>query len=143
MLSYLAEFENIFGPFRLFRYLTLRAAFAGLSAMSIGFILGPFIFAKLRQLRAKQAFRGKDEVGKLSVLHASKAQTPTMGGLMICVSVIGSALLWARPNVYVYTALIIYLGLTVIGFLDDYLKVSKASSKGPVSYTHLTLPTNA
>ena len=49
---------------------------------------------------------------------------------MICVSVIGSALLWARPNVYVYTALIIYLGLTVIGFLDDYLKVSKDSSKG-------------
>ena len=130
MLSYLAEFENIFGPFRLFRYLTLRAAFAGLSAMSIGFILGPWIFAKLRQLRAKQAFRGEDEVGKLSVLHASKAQTPTMGGLMICVSVIGSALLWARPNVYVYTALIIYLGLTVIGFLDDYLKVSKANSKG-------------
>ena len=58
MLSYLAEFENIFGPFRLFRYLTLRAAFAGLSAMSIGFILGPWIFSKLRQLRAKQAFRG-------------------------------------------------------------------------------------
>ena len=53
-----------------------------------------------------------------------------MGGLMICVSVIGSALLWARPNVYVYTAIIIYLGLTVIGFLDDYLKVSKANSKG-------------
>ena len=49
---------------------------------------------------------------------------------MICVSVIGSALLWARPNVYVYTALVIYLGLTVIGFLDDYLKVSEASSKG-------------
>ena len=49
---------------------------------------------------------------------------------MICVSVIGSALLWASPNVYVYTALVIYLGLTVIGFLDDYLKVSKASSKG-------------
>jgi phospho-N-acetylmuramoyl-pentapeptide-transferase len=49
---------------------------------------------------------------------------------MICVSVVVSALLWARPNIYVYTALIIYLGLTVIGFLDDYLKVSKANSKG-------------
>ncbi len=130
MLSYLAEFENIFGPLRLFRYLTLRAAFAGLTAMSIGFILGPWIFAKLRHLRAKQAFRGEDEVGILAVLHASKAQTPTMGGLMICVSVAASSLLWARPNIYVYTALIIYLGLTVIGFLDDYLKVSKANSEG-------------
>jgi phospho-N-acetylmuramoyl-pentapeptide-transferase len=53
-----------------------------------------------------------------------------MGGLMICVAVVASSLLWARPNIYVYTALIIYLGLTVIGFLDDYLKVSKANSKG-------------
>ena len=49
---------------------------------------------------------------------------------MICVSVVASSLLWARPNIYVYTALIIYLGLTVIGFLDDYLKVSRANSKG-------------
>jgi phospho-N-acetylmuramoyl-pentapeptide-transferase len=49
---------------------------------------------------------------------------------MICVSVVASSLLWARPNIYVYTAIIIYLGLTVIGFLDDYLKVSKANSKG-------------
>lgn len=130
MLSYLADYEYIFGPLRLFRYLTLRAAFAGVTAMGIGFVLGPWIFAKLRELRARQAFRGKDEVGELAELHASKAQTPTMGGFMICVSVVGSAVLWASPNVYVYTALVIYLGLTVIGFLDDYLKVSKANSKG-------------
>jgi phospho-N-acetylmuramoyl-pentapeptide-transferase len=130
MLSYLADFENIFGPLRLFRYLTLRAAFAGMTAMGIGFLVGPWLFAKLRDLRARQAFRGKDEVGELAELHASKSQTPTMGGLMICVAVVLSAVLWARPNVYVYTALVIYLGLTVIGFIDDYLKVSKANSKG-------------
>jgi phospho-N-acetylmuramoyl-pentapeptide-transferase len=130
MLSYLAEYEHIFGPLRLFRYITLRAAFAGLTALVVGFALGPWIFAKLRELRAKQAFRGEDEVGKLAELHASKAQTPTMGGLMICVSVVVSSMLWAAPNVYVYTALVVYLGLTVIGFLDDYLKVSRASSDG-------------
>ncbi|MEM8867904.1 MAG: phospho-N-acetylmuramoyl-pentapeptide-transferase [Verrucomicrobiota bacterium] len=130
MLSYLADLENIFGPLRLFRYLTLRAAFAGVTAMGIGFLLGPWIFSKLRELRAKQSLRGKDEVGQLADLHASKAQTPTMGGLMICVSVLGSAILWARPSVYVYTALLVYIGLTVIGFLDDYLKVSKKNSKG-------------
>jgi phospho-N-acetylmuramoyl-pentapeptide-transferase len=130
MLTYLADFEAYFGPLRLFRYITLRAAFAGMTAMGIGFILGPWIFAKLRDLRAKQAFRDKDEVGDLAELHASKAQTPTMGGLMICVSIVGSSVLWARPNVYVYTALIIYLGLTVIGFLDDYLKVTKGNSDG-------------
>jgi len=130
MLSYLAEFEHIFGPLRLFRYLTLRSAFAGLTAMGMGFIVGPWIFAKLRELRAKQAFRGEDEVGKLAELHAAKAQTPTMGGLMICVSVVTSAVLWASPNVYVYTALLVYVGLTVIGFLDDYLKIVKRNSDG-------------
>lgn len=103
MLSYLADFEAYFGPLRLFRYLTLRAAFAGMTGLGIGFLLGPWLFAKLRELRAKQAFRSKEEVGDLADLHASKAQTPTMGGLMICAAVVGSSLLWARPNVYVIT----------------------------------------
>lgn len=130
MLSYLADFENIFGPLRLFRYLTLRGAFAGLTALGVGFIIGPWIFGKLRELRARQSFRGEDEVGQLAELHASKAQTPTMGGLMISLSVVISAVLWARPNVYVYTALVVYAGLTVIGFLDDYLKIARCNSSG-------------
>lgn len=130
MLSYLADFESYFGPLRLFRYLSLRAAFAGLTGMGIGFLVGPWIFAKLRSLRAKQAFRDQSEVGDLAELHAAKAKTPTMGGLMICVSVVVSSLLWARPNVYVLTAMMVYLGLTVIGFLDDFLKVSQKNSRG-------------
>ncbi len=130
MLSYLADFEQYFGPLRLFRYLTLRAAFAGITAMGIGFFIGPWIFAQLRLLRAKQSLRTAEEVGELANLHASKAQTPTMGGLMICAAVTVSSVLWAQPNVYVYTALVVYLGLTVIGFLDDYLKISKKNSKG-------------
>lgn len=130
MLSYLAEFENIFGPLRLFRYLSLRSAFAGMTAMGMGFLVGPWLFTKLRELRAKQSLRGKDEVGELADLHAAKAQTPTMGGLMICISLVSSAVLWARPNVYVYTALLVYLGLTIIGFLDDYLKIAKRNSRG-------------
>jgi phospho-N-acetylmuramoyl-pentapeptide-transferase len=137
MLSYLADFEAYFGPLRLFRYLTLRAAFAGVTAMGIGFIIGPWLFAQLRRLSAKQSLRGKDEVGDLADLHASKAQTPTMGGLMICAAVIVSAVLWARPNVYVYTALMVYAGLTVIGFWDDYLKISKANSAGLAGHIKL------
>ena len=130
MLSYLADLEHLFGPLRLFRYLTLRAAFAGLTGLGIGFLIGPWLFARLRLLRAKQSLRTEDEVGELANLHASKAQTPTMGGLMICMAVTVSAVLWARPNVYVYTALVVYWGLTVIGFLDDYLKISKKNSRG-------------
>lgn len=79
MLLELADYEHLWGPLRLFRYLTLRAAFAGVTAMIIGFVLGPWLFAQLRRLRAKQAFRTRDEVGDLAELHASKAQTPTMG----------------------------------------------------------------
>lgn len=130
MLSYLAELENIFGPLRLFRYLSLRSAFAGLTALLIGFAVGPWLFARLRALNVKQAFRSHEEVGNLADLHASKEETPAMGGLMICIALIGSALLWARPNVYVLTAMLVYLGLTVIGFLDDYLKVTRRESGG-------------
>ncbi|WP_269523749.1 phospho-N-acetylmuramoyl-pentapeptide-transferase [Coraliomargarita parva] len=130
MLSYLADLEAYFGPLRLFRYITLRAAGAGLTSLVIGFMIGPWLFAKLRALRARQSLRGQDEVGELAKLHATKAQTPTMGGLMICISVVGSTLLWARPNVYVFTAMLVYVGLTVIGFLDDYLKVAKRNSAG-------------
>ena len=70
-------------------------------------------------------FRDKDEVGDLADLHQGKAKTPTMGGLLIFVAVITSALLWAEPNVYVVAALVVYGMLTVVGFTDDYLKVSK------------------
>lgn len=130
MLSYLADFESYFGPLRLFRYLTLRSAMAGMTAMGIGFILGPWLIARLRLLRARQSMRTETEVGDLAGLHANKAETPTMGGLMIAASVIVSALLWARPNIYVITALLVYGGLTVLGFIDDYLKVTKRTSRG-------------
>lgn len=130
MLSYLADFEGFFGPLRLFRYLTLRSAMAGMTAMGIGFILGPWLIARLRLLGARQSMRTAGEVGNLAELHGDKAETPTMGGLMIAASIIVSTLLWARPNVYVLTALLVYGGLTILGFLDDYLKVSQGNSRG-------------
>lgn len=130
MLSYLADFESYFGPLRLFRYLTFRSAMAGMTAMGIGFLVGPWLIARLRLLRARQSMRTETEVGQLAGLHSSKAETPTMGGLMIAASVIISALLWARPNIYVITALVVYGGLTLIGFFDDYLKVTQGNSRG-------------
>lgn len=130
MLSYLAELEEIFGPLRLFRYLSLRSAFAGMTAMGIGFLMGPWLITKLRLLRARQSLRTENEVGDLAELHAGKAQTPTMGGLIISTSILLSALLWARPNIFVITAMVVYLGLSILGFIDDYLKVAKANSAG-------------
>lgn len=130
MLSYLAELEHIFGPLRLFRYLTFRGVMAGGTSLLIGFIIGPWLIARLRQFKLAQILRNETEVGDLAALHASKKDTPTMGGLMIFVSIAVSTILWAEPNLYVLTALVVYTGLTFIGFMDDYLKVSKKNSRG-------------
>lgn len=130
MLSFLADYESVFSFLRLFRYITFRSAMAALTALSLGFFLGPIIIAKLRSFKAAQAFRDASEVGKLADLHSSKVGTPTMGGFIIFFSVTISVLLWARPNVYVITALVVYSGLTFIGFLDDFLKITRKKSGG-------------
>jgi len=133
MLTYLAEFREVFGPLRLFEFLTFRMMMAAATGLGLGFLLAPVIFDRLRRLKAEQIIRNSKEVGKLADLHASKKATPTMGGLMIFVAVTGSSLLWAAPNRYVWVALFVYAGLTGIGFADDYLKVSKKSSAGLAS----------
>lgn len=130
MLSYLAEYEGIFGPLRLLRFITLRALFAAGTALIIGYVMGPWLIARLQRLSFQQSFRSKEEVGALADLHSGKKNTPTMGGLLICGSVVTSTLLWARPNVWVLTAMLVYLSLTVLGFFDDYAKVKKKDSKG-------------
>jgi len=130
MLSYLADLEASFEALHIFDSLVFRAFSALITALIVGFLIAPVLFARLRRLKASQSLRTKEEVGALADLHASKSHTPTMGGLMICVSVLISVVVWARPNVYVYSCLMVYLGLTVIGFLDDYLKVTKKNSKG-------------
>lgn len=130
MLSYLAELESWFGPFRLFRYLTFRSAMAAATALIIGFAIAPWLIARLRALKLGQSFREASEVGRLAELHQGKKGTPTMGGLIIYGAVTSSFLLWARPNVYVVACLLVYTGLTVVGFLDDYLKVVRKHSGG-------------
>ena len=130
MLYELSNFEEIFGPLRLFRYLSFRCAGGLLTALVIGFIVGPWIIARLRAFKVEQAFRNAGEVGKLAELHAGKKATPTMGGWMIFAAVTASALLWARWNLLVGVSLLVYGGLTLIGFADDYLKVTRRNSKG-------------
>ncbi|MBU61697.1 MAG: phospho-N-acetylmuramoyl-pentapeptide-transferase [Opitutae bacterium] len=130
MLTYLQSLEDLFGPLRLFQFISVRAMMSGLTSLFLGFYLGPRLFAILRSLDARQAFRTEEEVGELAGLHKEKASTPTMGGILIFVSVVFSSLLWADPNIYVVTALVVYAMLTVVGFSDDYLKVAKRNSKG-------------
>ncbi len=130
MLSYLAEYDALFGPLRLFRYITLRSVMAAATALAIGFAIGPWLLASLRRFGLAQTLRNDREVGRLAELHAEKRDTPTMGGLLIFLSLTVSTVLWARPNIYVLVALFVFAGLTLIGFIDDYKKVTQRSSRG-------------
>lgn len=130
MLSYLQYGEEWFGPLRLFQFISVRSILAGITAMFIGFALGPRLIRGLQSFGARQAFRDKEEVGELAELHEAKAKTPTMGGFLIFACVLFSTLLWAEPNIYVVTAMVVYAMLTALGFADDYLKIARKNSKG-------------
>ncbi|GHF23127.1 phospho-N-acetylmuramoyl-pentapeptide-transferase [Kordiimonas sediminis] len=116
------------GIFNLFRYLTFRTGGAVMTAMIICFVIGPGI---IRWLRTKQK-KGQPirEDGPESHIIA-KAGTPTMGGFMILLSLGVATFLWADlTNPYVWAVIAVTLSYGTIGFLDDYLKVSKVSPKG-------------
>lgn len=124
LLFPLAEDYQIFN---LFRYLTFRTGGAVMTALIISFIIGPRMIDSLRRRQGKgQPIRADGPEG-----HFTKVGTPTMGGLMILFSVIFSTLLWADlTNMFVWYALLVLGGFGLIGFADDYLKLSKRSSDG-------------
>lgn len=128
MLSYLADYEHVFGPLRVLRYLTLRTLLAAGTAMLVGFVIGPWLITRLRRLKFGQHY-DDDRTGDLAKKF-DKKNTPTMGGLLIFLSVAISTLLWAAPNVWVIVALFVYAALTGVGFRDDYLKVVRKSRDG-------------
>ena len=128
MLSYLAEYEHLWGPLRVLRYITLRTLLAAGTATVVGFIIGPWLIAKLQRLKFGQHY-DDDRTGDLAS-RFDKKNTPTMGGLLIFLSVAVSTLLWATPNVWVLTSLFVYGALTLVGFRDDYLKAVKKNRDG-------------
>ena len=114
-----------------FRYITFRAIAAALTAFLLCLIFGNLVIRKLVSLKLGQPIRTKEEVHKLAELHGGKRGTPTMGGVLLLGAVLVSTLLWARPgNSFVWIALFSMIWLGVIGFIDDYLKVTKKKSDG-------------
>jgi phospho-N-acetylmuramoyl-pentapeptide-transferase len=108
-----------FPPFRIFRYITFRTAFASLTALFMGLIIGPAIIRQLREFQVGQYIR---EEGPSS--HQKKAGTPTMGGVLIVVAIIVPTLLWADlSNPYIWLAIFATVTFGAIGFADDYIKV--------------------
>lgn len=113
--------------FNLFRYLTFRTGGATLTALVLCFLIGPRLIAWLRRRQSEgQPIRADGPES-----HMKKKGTPTMGGLMILISVAISTILWADiSNIYVWYTLVIMVGFGLIGFVDDYKKLTKKSVLG-------------
>ena len=128
MLYLLGIFSGQATVFNLFRYITFRTGGAIVTAMLVVFILGPWLIDALRARQGKgQPIR---EDGPKTHLLTKKG-TPTMGGLMILLGLAVATVLWANPyNPYVWIVLAVTLSYGLIGFYDDYLKVTKRSSSG-------------
>jgi phospho-N-acetylmuramoyl-pentapeptide-transferase len=123
--------SDFFKALNVFSYITFRAICAAATAFLISIVFGSWTIRQLISLKFGQPIRTKEEVNKLFELHGAKKGTPTMGGLLIIGSILISTLLWARmENPFVWLVLFSTLFLGAIGFYDDWLKVSKKSSKG-------------
>jgi phospho-N-acetylmuramoyl-pentapeptide-transferase len=136
MLYWLFEVTGGEGVFNLFRYITFRAGGAFFTALVFGFLFGRPLINLLRRRQGKgQPIRADGPEG-----HFAKAGTPTMGGVLILGAVMVSSLLWARlDNPYVWMVVLVTLGFGLIGFVDDYAKVSRGNHKGLPGRVRLAL----
>ncbi len=126
MLSWLEQLSDAYGPFRVFGFITFRAAAALITAVVITWFAYPRFIAWLQAVRAGQAIR---DDGPQS--HLKKAGTPTMGGLLMLVAIVAASVLWARPeSKMLWAVIIIALGFGAVGFVDDFKKVAKKDSAG-------------
>lgn len=127
MLSLLSDLKDIWIGFNLFSYVSFRTGGAIITAFILSLALGPMMIRWLKSLQgAGQPIRmdGPET-------HLKKAGTPTMGGLLILISVTISSILWAHPsNPFVWLALLVMVGFGALGFADDYLKLTKRNTDG-------------
>jgi phospho-N-acetylmuramoyl-pentapeptide-transferase len=131
MMYFLYHWRGSYSALNVFYYITFRSVAAALTSFLLSLMFGNWVIRRLISLKVGQPIRTKEEVHKLAELHGGKAGTPTMGGVLLLGSVVVSTLLWARlTNHAIWLALftIIYLGL--LGFVDDYLKVTRKKSEG-------------
>jgi phospho-N-acetylmuramoyl-pentapeptide-transferase len=125
-LEYLYPLVKYFTPFNVFQYLTFRGAYAALTTLLLCYLLGPRIIEALRRLKVGQSIRGDGPR-----THLAKGGTPTMGGVMILLAVILSVLLWQDlENRMVWLCLGSLAAFGAIGYIDDYLKVTRKNADG-------------
>ena len=120
------SYHDLFSPLNVFRYITFRTALATITALAITFIIAPWLIRKLRKFSMTQHVRYDGPK-----THLNKTGTPTMGGILIILSVIISVFMWGDlNNKYVLIMMAALAGFGFIGLADDYLKVVKKDSKG-------------
>ncbi|HET6514691.1 MAG TPA: phospho-N-acetylmuramoyl-pentapeptide-transferase [Thermodesulfovibrionales bacterium] len=126
LYSLLYGLHTWFSPLNVFRYITFRTAISIITAMLITFVIGPRVIERLRGLSVTQQIRDDGPQ-----THLGKSGTPTMGGILIVLSIVLTALLWGDlRNSYIWVMLVSTVGFGGIGLLDDYLKVVKRNPKG-------------
>src|SRR3984957_7958199 len=144
MLYYLSQYlmeqstgtawESEVSALRLFRYITFRSAGAAVTALLLSLWFGPKVIAWLKELSFGQNYRDRAEVaGNLTGREPKKFGTPTMGGLLIVLTLNLTTLLWAQWNTLVQLSVVSVAVLAALGFYDDYTKITKASSGGAKS----------
>src|SRR5262249_3843402 len=133
-LLYLKLFHYV-PPFRIFRYLTFRTAFASLTALFTGLIVGPLVIGRLREFQIGQYIR---EEGPQA--HQKKAGTPTMGGLLIAIAIVIPTFPWpALTNPFAWIPTLAPCASASIGFADDYIKVVNRRNLGLTARAKLGL----
>lgn len=117
--------DSLLAVFNLFKYITFRATYASLTSLFLVLIFMPWFIRKANDLGMKEGIRWV-----IAETHGAKAGTPTMGGIIVVLATIISALLWARPNRLVFTSILALIWFGGIGFIDDYLKVMRGKELG-------------
>ena len=128
LFNFSAQFVDQFTALNVFRYITFRTGGAMLTALIVSFVCGPYIIRLLKSYQTEgQPIREDGPEGHI----LTKAGTPTMGGFMILLALVLATLLWADlRNGYIWAALVVTVAFGLIGFFDDYAKVSLNDSKG-------------
>lgn len=134
MFYFLYPFKDFSIVFNIFRYITFRSAAASVTAFILTLWLGPLIIRWLKSFNVTQNQK-REHAEKIHNLYAHKEKVPTMGGVMIVLSVVLSSLLWGNlTNRFVWILILTTVGFGFVGFLDDWLKLRSKSSKGLTSF---------
>ena len=137
MFYYLSEFREVFSGFNIFRYITFRAAMAGLTTFLLCIVFGPFVIEKLKKMKIHEVAK-RDDCPDLDQFRKPKEGTPTMGGIFIVGSILLSVCLWADlGNRYIWVTAFTCLWLAILGWVDDCVKLSQTGKRGLTKRTKL------